>query len=169
MADAMAGTGGQSRLLVEQLQTVIQTHIILTYGDEAQLTSRRIADEVKLLESERVKLLDYIDANLDGRLRIGHMAELTGRTSHQLVDACYDAFGMSPSRVVMEQRLRRARELLASSRATITAIAVATGFSNHSHFIRAFQQHYSMTPTQFRAEQTYFADERNCMKSGLVG
>lgn len=164
MASAMAGADAQSQLLVEQLQTVIQTHLILTYGDHAQLTSRRVADEVKLLESERMKLLDYIDANLDGRLRIRDMADLTGRTTHQLVDACYDAFGMSPSRVVMEQRLRRARELLASSRATITSIAVATGFSSHSHFIRAFQQHYTMTPTQFRAEQLYFADERNCMK-----
>lgn len=163
MASAMAGGDAQSQLLVEQLQTVIQSHLILTYGDQAQLTSRRVADEVKLLESERIKLLDYIDANLDGRLRISDLAELMGRTTHQLVDARYDAFGMPPARVVMEHRLRRARELLASSRATVTAIAVATGFSSHSHFIRAFQQHYTMTPTQFRAEQLYFADERNCM------
>lgn len=165
IASAMAREDAQSQLLVEQLQTVIQSHLVLTYGDQAQFASRRVADEVKLLESERMKLLDYIDANLDGRLRISDLAELTGRTTHQLVDACYDAFGMPPARVVMEQRLRRARELLASSRVTVTSIAVATGFSSHSHFIRAFQQHYSMTPTQFRTLQLYFADERNCMSN----
>lgn len=152
MESAMKSGDEKSDLMVEQLHAVIQSHLHLTYSSAARTPRNRIADDARFLKVERSKLIDFIDANIESRVSVRDLAELTGRTTHQLIDACHDAFGMPPSQLVMKQRLRRARDLLATSSETITAIAVATGFSSHSHFIRAFQQHYAMTPGQFRSD-----------------
>lgn len=150
MAGAMSASDAQSLLLVEQLHAVMQSHLLLTCSTRGQSSARRVADDVKLLGVERSKVVDYINDNLDGKLRVRDIAEHVGRTTHQLVDACHDAFGMSPARLIMDQRLRRARDLLLSTRQTITSVAAATGFSSHSHFVRAFQRQYAMTPGEFR-------------------
>jgi AraC-like DNA-binding protein len=57
------------------------------------------------------------------------------------------------TKFVVEQRLARSHQMLLDPRMverTISAIAFAAGFSDLSHFNRAFRQHFGKTPTDTR-------------------
>ncbi|WP_266158745.1 helix-turn-helix transcriptional regulator [Dyella silvatica] len=79
-------------------------------------------------------------------------ASLAGLRPAAFLAAFRHSFGISPMRYVMTQRLRLACSLLASTRQDITAIALATGFSSHSHLTAAFRQHFGTTPREYRAQ-----------------
>ena len=69
------------------------------------------------------------------------------------VHVLFETEGLSFNKFVVKQRLVRAYErLFDSQRAdrTITAAALAAGFSDLSHFNRAFRCRFSMTPSEAR-------------------
>ena len=49
-------------------------------------------------------------------------------------------------------RLAKAAELMCSSNAAISEIAVRCGYSNQFHFSRAFKKHYGIPPQKWRAQ-----------------
>jgi AraC family transcriptional regulator len=67
-----------------------------------------------------------------------------------LCQAFRAAYGCSPGEFVRERRVEYGRHLLATSDTSISAIALATGHSDQSHFTRRFQDALGTTPAQFR-------------------
>lgn len=57
---------------------------------------------------------------------------------------------LTPARFIIELRMKRAAELLANSRLTVTEIAFEVGCEDSSHFARMFKQHYGLTPSKYR-------------------
>jgi AraC family transcriptional regulator len=57
---------------------------------------------------------------------------------------------MSPRRYFVQQRIERAKALLAGSEWSITEIAIALGFSQTSSFSAAFQYLTGLAPTEYR-------------------
>lgn len=51
---------------------------------------------------------------------------------------------------VREQRIERAKELLASTNATISSVGSRCGYDFHPYFCRVFRQETGMTPTRYR-------------------
>lgn len=51
---------------------------------------------------------------------------------------------------IRKQRIEKAVELMAQPGYSLTEIAYLTGFSDHSHFTRIFQQHMGQTPSAYR-------------------
>ncbi|WP_456763988.1 helix-turn-helix transcriptional regulator [Bradyrhizobium sp. USDA 4463] len=72
------------------------------------------------------------------------------------VQLLFQATGTTAQQFIREQRLRQAAELLADphKNTSITEIALATGFSNSSHFAFSFKELFDCTPSEFRARQT---------------
>lgn len=97
-------------------------------------------------------LLGYIDANLDGNLTIGHLAELVGVSPDRLGRAFKKAVGDSPHSYVIQRRTDAARRLLASGEGTLAEIAFATGFSSQSHMTTAFKKVLGVTPGAVRRQ-----------------
>ena len=60
-------------------------------------------------------------------------------------------FGRSPMSLLREVRLRRASELLATTRLPVEAVARSVGFSSRSNFSRMFREMYGVDPSGFRA------------------
>src|SRR5919108_1453833 len=67
-----------------------------------------------------------------------------------LCQAFRAAYGCSPGEFVRDRRVEYGRHLLATSDTSISAIALATGHSDQSHFTRRFQDALGTTPAQFR-------------------
>jgi AraC family transcriptional regulator len=58
--------------------------------------------------------------------------------------------GVSPLRYVLEQRVKRARQLLVQTDLPLSAIASALGFFDQGHFSRQFRSLVGTTPSSFR-------------------
>jgi AraC-like DNA-binding protein len=61
--------------------------------------------------------------------------------------------GTTPGGYVLERRLTRAAEMLATGTATsITAIAFDLGFNDSAYFTRCFRQRFGTTPSAWRGD-----------------
>lgn len=60
-------------------------------------------------------------------------------------------FGCTPADYLRLRRLERAVAALQDSKRTVTEVAAACGFADHSHLTRAFSKRFGCTPQQFRA------------------
>jgi transcriptional regulator GlxA family with amidase domain len=69
---------------------------------------------------------------------------------HHFARAFRTSVGMPPHRYLVERRVARARELLASTNMPLAEIALAAGFSDQSHFARRFREHVGTTPRAYR-------------------
>jgi len=59
-------------------------------------------------------------------------------------------FHVSPSEYVSRCRIRRARDLLVTSRLSLAEIAIEVGFSDQSHLTNSFKRETAMTPAAYR-------------------
>lgn len=59
----------------------------------------------------------------------------------------------TPSEVIKEFRLQRAHQLLRQNAGNISEIAYSVGFKSISHFSRVFKEKYSITPSQYSAQE----------------
>jgi AraC family transcriptional regulator len=78
------------------------------------------------------------------------LARLAGVSPEHLARRFRAAYGCTVAAYLRRRRLARARTLLVETRASLTAIALATGFADHSHFSRSFRLAFGTTPSAFR-------------------
>lgn len=108
------------------------------------------------------KLLHYVELlESDGEMQYSQreLAEQVGLSSRQLERLFRKYLGTTPSRYYMDHRLRRARSLLRSTSLSIIDVAIACGFTSHSHFSKSYRERFGTTP---RAERVHEA-----VRSGL--
>jgi AraC family transcriptional regulator len=60
------------------------------------------------------------------------------------------ALGVPPHQYVLQERITEARRLLAAGQMTLSEIATHLGFSDQSHFSRAFRKVTGMTPRLYQ-------------------
>jgi transcriptional regulator GlxA family with amidase domain len=75
------------------------------------------------------------------------------RVSPRYVQRLFEGEGTTFTEYVLEQRLARVRAMLDDPRYagwTVTAIALAAGFGDISHFNRCFRRCYGASPTELR-------------------
>ena len=98
------------------------------------------------------RALTYIDANLSqGQLSVAVIAKelcVSERTVHRV----FARRGMTVARYILELRLERSASALASATANqpISFVANCAGFSDLSHFSRAFKRKYGVPPRAYR-------------------
>lgn len=125
------------------------------------------------IESTFETLLD--EAGIDARLDHAAGPAWLARVRERLADDCLDApdivtlaqicdvhpvylarafrarYGCSPAEYLRRCRLERALLMLHGPDRTLTEIAAACGYADHSHFGHAFRGRYRCTPSQYRA------------------
>jgi len=102
-----------------------------------------------------IRIKKLITARLrDPELDMTGIASAAG-ISVRYVQSLFQATGSTAQGFIREQRLRHAADLLANpyKKVTVTEIALATGFSNSSHFASAFKEFFDCTPSEFRRRQ----------------
>ena len=58
--------------------------------------------------------------------------------------------GVSPAKFIVDQRVRRAKELLSLDYLTLDDVSERCGFSSLSYFCRVFKENTGMTPGEFK-------------------
>ena len=129
---------------LEQLEAEGVALTALALG--ARLAQRRERAPAPWLARVREALED------DPRAAWSHceLAELAGVTPEHLARRFRLTFGCTVAAYRRRRRLEHARRLLRETRASLTAIALATGFADHSHFTRSFRAAFGVTPGAYR-------------------
>ncbi len=99
------------------------------------------------------KLLRYVElleADNEMRYTQRDLAEAVGLSSRQLERLFQKYLKTTPSRYTMDHRLRRARTLLRNTSLSIIDVAVACGFTSHSHFSKSYRERFGTTPRDER-------------------
>jgi len=61
-----------------------------------------------------------------------------------------EEFGISPGEFILKERLKIARELLATPQYPVTQVCYMSGFQNLNYFIRAFKKETGITPKTYQ-------------------
>lgn len=94
--------------------------------------------------------LAHIDRGLDGPLRVADAAAQASISVDTLERLVFEVFHVTPKQFLMKKRIDKACELLEGSAMSVTEVAAACGYADHSAFTRQFRLATQLTPTQYR-------------------
>lgn len=143
-------SGSPSRLYLDALATVLATHLLRNYS-----TNQPVALKAsKPLSSPAIaQVAEYIHENLALELSLTALAQIADMNLYHFARTFKRAMGASPHQYVLQQRLERAKWLLAHTDLTLHDISYQLGFSSQSHFTTVFRQAIGVTPKAFREAQ----------------
>jgi AraC family transcriptional regulator len=108
-------------------------------------------DEPIVLPAWRLRrVIDYVEAHLDGPIRITDLARCADLSPGHFHRAFRAATGQTPLTFIQQQRIDRAMQLLAKDVDSILHIALRVGFISPAHFARVFRTATGETPSAFR-------------------
>jgi len=108
-------------------------------------------DQGHLSECQLHKVCHYIHDRLDQDVSLSELAGVLNLSQYHFCRLFKQSTGTAPHQYVTRCRIDRAKQLLLTTQLTITEIAFAVGFTNHSSFTRLFRQAVGLTPKDFRA------------------
>ncbi|MDF2552233.1 MAG: AraC family transcriptional regulator [Chryseobacterium sp.] len=94
-------------------------------------------------------VVDYIKKNLHQKLSIDSIAKLAYVSKSNFFKMFKDELGTSPNDFILQERINRAKELLALNN-SIKETAFQTGFSDTNYFTRVFKQLVGVTPKSYQ-------------------
>ncbi|PWN70556.1 AraC family transcriptional regulator [Chryseobacterium phosphatilyticum] len=94
-------------------------------------------------------VVDYIKRNLHQKLSIDSIAKLAYVSKSNFFKMFRDELGTSPNDFILQERISRAKELLAGQN-SIKETAYQTGFSDTNYFTRVFKQLEGITPKSYQ-------------------
>lgn len=129
--------------------------VVQPHRDGTQ-TQKVTAPVARSRESQSLgKLFDFLQQQLAASHTVESLARHVGMSPRTFLRRFAESTGTTPARWILQARLRRAEEMLTQSRMNIDVIAEKIGFSNASALRHHFQQHYALTPGQFRKKFTH--------------
>ena len=110
---------------------------------------------VKLMGARLAEVLAYINDHLDQSTAIEDLARISNMSPAQFGRSFQDATGMSLQRWQMDARIRSAQRLMVDDPTEpLASIAALVGFSDSSHFSRAFLEIVGTTPSAWLRQRT---------------
>ncbi|WP_299548230.1 AraC family transcriptional regulator [uncultured Tateyamaria sp.] len=109
---------------------------------------------LKPLDPTRLKrVIDYINANLDGVILMPDLAAVACLSQHHFARVFRAATDMSPHAYVTYKRIEHAKLLLTRTDTPLVQVAFTCGFGTQAHFSTVFKKHTGLPPKRFRTEQ----------------
>ncbi|KUL31999.1 helix-turn-helix domain-containing protein [Actinoplanes awajinensis] len=97
------------------------------------------------------ELLDWATDHLDADLSVPALAARAGMPLRTFIRHFTEATGVTPAVWVLEQRVRRAEQLLERADATIASVALRCGFGSADTLRRHFRRARGVSPDAYRA------------------
>jgi len=138
------------KLLAETLALSLMARLVQHHAGASSPCLPAPAAREGLDPRRLARVLDYIEANLEGDLTVMRLASVACLSEFHFARAFKAAVGRSPHRHVSARRLERAKELLSDADQALVDIALALRFSCQANFTRAFRRATGRTPAQYR-------------------
>ncbi len=132
--------------------------IYLLLSEEDGCIRRKV---LRSADAESGQFIGVVYDNIFNDISVEMLAELTNRSLTSFKKEFKRLFNASPHRWIVEQRLDRAKIMLASTSRTVSEIGAECAFANISHFIKLFRHRYNETPASFRRKCAVESNERS--------
>lgn len=120
-----------------------------------QTQARSLVEKNMVKNKSRIGfVVDYIKRNLHQKLSIDSIAKLAYVSKSNFFKMFRDELGVSPNDFILQERINRAKELLAGQN-SIKETAFQTGFSDTNYFTRVFKQLVGVTPKNYQNAKIY--------------
>jgi AraC family transcriptional regulator len=139
-----AGPGG--RLYSESLATAVRLELVRhkVIGDGAfRAALGRTGRELG-------RFAEYVEAHLHDDLSLFTLAHQAGLSPSHLTRELRRVTGLAPHQYVLRRRAERARVLLGRPDHTVSAVALAVGFSSQAHLNLVFRRVFGLTPGAYQ-------------------
>ncbi len=102
------------------------------------------------------QLLSYIDQNLATAISVAELAKQVDRSKSGITGLFRTHCGKAPTQWIIDQRIERARELLATTNLCIGEIGAAVGIDDPFYFSKLFKKTVGQPPKAYRKQQQHF-------------
>jgi len=99
--------------------------------------------------------LEHLEKHVGDTLSPATLARVAGIPAPRFARHIKRIFRLTPMQLITNARLATASRLLQESRQSVSEVALACGFCDHSAFTRAFRSATGMTPTAYRSGSTH--------------
>lgn len=99
-------------------------------------------------------MMQFIHANFNRQITLQEIAKSVHISESGALQLFRQGIHLSPVAYLIQYRLKRAADLLASTNKTVAAIAYESGFSDAGYFCRTFRKFYHQTAMEYRTSQT---------------
>ena len=101
-------------------------------------------------------VIDYIEANLDGKLDLETVAEAVHYSKYHLHRMFTSTVGMTIHDYVQRRQLTEAAKLLAFSDRPIIEVTFICGYESQQAFSSAFKSMYKIPPAEYRDNREFY-------------
>ena len=144
-----------ARLYAESLGVTLAHHMLRFYS----LTNPHITHKQPAISHPQIRnVLGYMEAHFTQPIALADLAQSAGLSVAHFSRLFRQATGYSPHQYLVRLRCEHAYKLLMMGKMSITEVAQAVGFYDHSHFVRHFKRIYGVLPTALRTTNRYPRD-----------
>ena len=106
-----------------------------------------------LKDDIKIPIWQVMEKNYTYNLTLKEFARISSRSLAAFKRDFFEYYHTTPGKWLTNKRLTHARDLLRTTKQSITEIAFNSGFENTSHFSRIFKEKFGLSPLQFRKKQ----------------
>ena len=119
-----------------------------------QHSMKQTASQIPTIHEERLKqMLAFLDSHLSSNLTIKQIAASANISPRECQRVFSRFLHYHPMEILQRKRIFAAAQLLTTTNAPITEIALNCGFSSPSYFSKQFRAIAGCSPTEYRMEQ----------------
>lgn len=101
--------------------------------------------------SERFRaVIEFIRKNITAPVSAAELSKMACMSKSVFYRAFTNEFGMPPTQMILQEKIRYAKQLLANENMNIKEVCFASGFSDPNYFSRAFRKIEGMTPGEYK-------------------
>jgi AraC family transcriptional regulator len=146
MRHEVEGGARTGRLFAESLSVALLSYVL----DRVPLDRLRVRGA--LSDSQCRRLTKHVRERIGDDIALAELAAIAGLGARQFSKLFRGAFGVTPHRYVLDERLDEGARRLATSSLDVTEVALSLGFSTPSHFAAAFRARFGRSPRQYALE-----------------
>lgn len=99
---------------------------------------------------------EYVENHLDEQLTLDQIAKQLKVSPAHFHKIYKKTFQQTPNEYILQERLKKSKELLIRSDQKIIDIALTIGFASATYFSTVFKKYEGMTPREYRKQYTYY-------------
>lgn len=97
-------------------------------------------------------ITSYIEDKLDSNIRVTALAGVVKLSTSHFFRAFRQTFGEAPVSYIRQRRIRRAQELMLTSRLSLSQVALECGMCDQPHLCRVFRRIVGVNPNAWRRQ-----------------